>query len=200
MKFTDLNRISKLFFGTIDIAKELSITQESARITAVRYTKKKLLIRLKRDLYILPSRFDKLKEEEIFHVANILQTPSYISLTTALSYYNITTQQQRNYIESIGLKRTRTFEINQLNFSFSLIKKSLYTGFGLNDNYFIATPEKALADSIYLSSLKKYNCDFNAINFSKIKLKTVNEYLLKTNSHVLSYWKNICRTYKIWKH
>ena len=49
--------------------------------------------------------------EQKFIIANIYQVPSYISLMTALDYYEITTQMQRDFIESVILKRTVTKEI-----------------------------------------------------------------------------------------
>ncbi|MFZ1290260.1 MAG: hypothetical protein WAR79_09220 [Melioribacteraceae bacterium] len=194
-----LNNSAKLLLNINDIANILCVKRESAKVTAARYYKKSSLIRLKKDLYITKTKFDNLKEEQFFQIANFLQTPSYISLTTALSYYNITTQQQSNFIESIALKRTKNVSINNIEFTYTLIKKNIYQGFHLNNNFFIALPEKALADAIYLTSLVKYNCDFDAIDFNKINANTVFDYLKNTNKKTILFWEKLCKTYKIWK-
>ena len=97
MRAFELNRIEKLYFSTNDIAKALSITPESAKVTAFRYAKAKIITKIKKDIYTLSHKIPFLTEEELFKLANIIQTPSYISLTTALSYYNISTQQQRDF-------------------------------------------------------------------------------------------------------
>ncbi|MFA4924745.1 MAG: hypothetical protein WC557_11175, partial [Ignavibacteriaceae bacterium] len=167
------------------------------KVTATRYTRKGILVRLKKDFYIAANKFEQLTEKDFFRLANIIQVPSYISLTSALSYYNLTTQQLRNTVESLAVKRTKIVKVKNIVFSYSLIKKEFYLGFGLVDNFFIASPEKALADAVYLTSLNKYSFDFEALNFKKINKQKVNEFLQLTNSRTLLFWEKICRRYKI---
>jgi len=197
MNLEKLTNIEKNLITNYDISKVLSISLESARVTASRYVKKGLLLRLKRELYILPQKFNYLKEEDFFSIANILQTPSYISLTSALSYYNITTQQTQKYIESIGLRRTVSYAVNDVQFNFMRIKKNLYSGFERMENFFIAMPEKAIADSIYLSALGKYNADFDAIDFDKISAKKVSAFINRTNKAAKNLWQKLMRNYKL---
>ncbi len=197
MSFRDLNKSNKLFLSSADIANLLSIDKKSARVTASRYQKKGYLIRLKRDIYITENKFENLSEAETFRLANIIQVPSYISLTTALSYYNISTQLQRDFIESIALKRTKNISIRHFQYVFTKVKKDFYTGFQFKDGYFIAFPEKAIADAIYLSSVQKYNCDFPSVDFKKLNKQKVEKYLKLTNKKTLTFWKNLCKTYRI---
>jgi predicted transcriptional regulator of viral defense system len=197
MKYFELEKSGKLLLTNDDIARRLSIKRNSAKVSAFRYVKMDLLTRIKRDLYVVTNRFNNLTEKEIFSLANIIQTPSYISLTTALSYYNITTQQQRYYIESMAQKRTKNITIKEIEFTYKLIKKRLYCGFDLVNGYFIATPEKAIFDIIYLVSLKRYNCDYNAIDFGKLNKKIIDRYIQNTGEITKKYWEDLCRTYKI---
>ena len=197
MNFFELEKNDKLILSTQDIANILSIKKESAKVAASRYTSKGLLIRLKQDFYITQNKFNNLTEVEFFRLANLLQTPSYISLTSALSYYNISTQQQQKFIESIAIKRAKNIQVKEVEFEFILIKKELYDNFIQKDDFFIALPEKALADAIYLTSLRRYNCDFEAINFKKINKRIVNYIIKKTNSRTIKFWSNLCKTYKI---
>lgn len=192
-----LNNNKKLILSIEDIAEILSISKESAKVTANRYVKQKLLIRIKKNLYITPVKFDNLKENEFFQLANYMQVPSYISFASALSYYNIYTQQLRGVIESAALKRSKTFNVDKIEFRFILVKTIFYTGFVTENNFFIAAPEKALADAVYLSSLGKYNLDFNAIDFGKISKSEVNEYIKLTNSRTKTFWDNLCKRYRI---
>ncbi|HSP87310.1 MAG TPA: hypothetical protein VLN45_04200, partial [Ignavibacteriaceae bacterium] len=171
--------------------------KESAKVTANRYVSNNQLMRLKRNYYITPSKFDKLNEDELFRIANVIQVPSYISLTTALSYYNISTQQIQGVIESAAQKRTKNIKVKNIEFRFVLIKKDLYSDFILEKEFFIATPEKALADAVYLTSLSRYGCDFEAIDFSKVNEQKVNQIIKRTNKKTISFWENICRRYKI---
>ena len=197
MRAFELINSDKFILSIEDIAKLLSIRKESAKVTANRYVKTKQLIRIKRNFYITQADFKKLKEEDYFRLANLLQVPSYISLTSALGYYNISTQQMQGIIESIALKRTRNITIENAEFKFLLIKKDLYTNFILERQFFIATPEKALADTIYLTSLGKYNCDFDAIDFNKLDKQKINQIIELTNSKTKTFWNNLCERYKI---
>ena len=101
-------------------------------------------------------------------MANFLQTPSYISLMTALDYYEITTQIQQNYFESIVLKRTKQVIADDTVFNFTRINKKLYFGFYRVKGFFIAEPEKAFLDAVYLTSIGRYNFDIDSIDFNKL--------------------------------
>jgi len=197
MKSLELNKSSKLFLSVNDIAEILSISKESAKVTASRYVKKNYLIRIKKNFYITSSKFDNLQETDLFKVANFIQTPSYVSLVSALSYYNITTQQQRDFIESVALKRTKSIIVKNISFVYSLIKNDLYEGFELNNDFFIAESNKALADIVYLFSLGRYRCDFDAIDFKKIDKKKVRAFLERTNERTKLVWEKLCLNYKI---
>mgnify|MGYP000107496211 CR=1 FL=1 len=122
MKFNEIIKSDKKFLNIEDISNLLNISLPSAKILASRYSKKGLLIRLKRNLYITYFNWQKLKLEDFFEIGNLLQIPSYISLTTALSYYGLTTQQTQNYIELIAQKRSRDRQF-YLQRNFSLLKE-----------------------------------------------------------------------------
>jgi predicted transcriptional regulator of viral defense system len=168
MKILQLRQINKKYFNLRQLANALKISVPSARVLASRYVKNGILIRIKRDLYILSEQWDFLSLEEKFQLANLIQTPSYVSLLTALSYYEISTQIQQEFIESVAIKRTKQVEVNNSIFNFSKLKNELYFGFVRKQGFFIAEPEKALLDAFYLMGLKKYTLDVDTIDFEKI--------------------------------
>lgn len=197
MNLKKLQNLEKLYFSSNDIARELKISRKSAQVTASRFISSGELFRLKRDIYILPQTLKSASEEEVFSMANILQTPSYVSLTSALCFYNLTTQQLVDYVESVGLKRTINFEVGNFLFNFKKIKEEFYLGFQRQENFFIALPEKALADSIYFSSMGTYNTDFEAIDLSKFNRRKVEEYLKLTNKTAINLWQKLIKNYKL---
>ncbi|MEW6508821.1 MAG: hypothetical protein AB1432_13860 [Bacteroidota bacterium] len=197
MNIKKLLNIDKLYFNANDIAALLSIDYKSAQVTASRYVTRNILVRLKRDCYILPQRMKNSSETELFQLANILQTPSYVSLTSALSYYNITTQQTRNYLESVCLKRTNLFKTYDIEFAYSKINKVFYFGFQKVENFFIAFPEKALADSIYLTAIGRYKADFDAIDFQKINCDKVSSIIKNSNAAVKNLWQKLMKNYNL---
>lgn len=197
MRTNELNKIDKLLFSIEDISKSLSISKESAKVTANRYVKQNFLIRVKRNYYITASNFEKLNEPDLFRLANLIQVPSYISLTCALSFYGVSTQQLQDVIESISLNRTKIYNVKKITFQYFKLKKPFYSNFIRNDNIFIATVEKSLADAIYLTSIGKYNCDFDAVDFSKINKSEITNLLTSTNEIAINFWSKLCKRYKI---
>lgn len=168
MKLNELRNIQKLYFSYEELAGALNISPASARVAASRYVRQGLLIRVKRNLYILRETWEKAGREETFLIANMGQVPSYISLLTALDYYELTTQVQRNFFESIAVTRTKEIRIDQTIFTYTRINEELYFGFGRENGFFIASPEKALLDAFYLMSYGRYFLDLSAVNADRL--------------------------------
>ncbi|MEJ2537370.1 MAG: hypothetical protein P8048_10030, partial [Calditrichia bacterium] len=141
-----------------------------------RYVNNKILIRPKRGIYILRQKWEYFSREQKFEIANLLQVPSYISLVTALDYYQITTQMQQSFIESVAIKRTKEVEVDGSIFNYSKLNQDFYKGFIKQNNFFIATPEKALLDACYLMSFGRYKFDVSAIDPAKLDLNLLVSY------------------------
>ena len=190
MRYFQLREIKKLYFGYKDIVRTLGISLNSAKITAHRYAKQGMTIRVKRNIYILKERWVSLDREQKFIIANIYQVPSYISLMTALDYYEITTQTQRDFIESIALKRTARKEIEETVLNYTKISPDIYGGFLKKQGFFIAEPEKAFLDAVYLMSFGRYSLDIPSIDFSKLDVKKIERmsrsFPLKTRNFLLN--------------
>jgi hypothetical protein len=101
-------------------------------------------------------------------VANFLQVPSYVSFQTALAHHEVTTQVQRDYIESAALKRSRRLEIQGVAFCYHRLQPSLYFGFERRNGVFVATKEKAFLDAAYLHSFGRYGLDFSALDTDRL--------------------------------
>jgi len=168
MDLIKLRNIKKFYFGYEELARTLDITEASARVTASRYVKMGLLMRIKRNLYMRRESWDTATKEDKFIIANLGETPSYISLMTALDYYNITTQLQRDFFESIAVQRTKVIGVEETVFRYSKISPSLYFGIERKNGFFIASPEKALLDAVYLSSYGRYALDLPSIDSKKL--------------------------------
>jgi len=191
MNFYKLDKIDKPCFGIEDIARVLGISNDSAKVAGNRYVKQGLLIRLKRNVYLTRENWRTLTREQQFSLANNLQSPSYISLMTALDYFGITTQIQRDFIESVAVQRSAERVISQTVFNYSKIKRNLYFGFVRYNDFFIATPEKAFIDAVYLSSLGRYSLDIasldlHTLNIEKIK-QMADNFPEKTKMRLLEY-------------
>jgi predicted transcriptional regulator of viral defense system len=97
----------------------------------------------------------KMDEFRLFYVANLLYSPSYISLETALSFYGFIPEAVYS-ITSVSSKKTQSFQTRYASLSYKKIKSSLFWGYRLmeRDNFVIkfAEPEKAVLDYFYLNS------------------------------------------------
>jgi predicted transcriptional regulator of viral defense system len=168
MKALQLRNIEKLYFGYEEIARTLNISLSSARVAVSRYVKAGFLIRLKRNVYVLHEKWAAMSLEQKFAIANLIQVPSYVSLMTALNYYEITTQLQQDFIESVAVKRSNEIEIENTIFHYVKTKPELYFGFTRTQGFFIADPEKAFVDALYLQSLGRHSLDVSSIDFQRL--------------------------------
>ncbi|MBU0503270.1 MAG: type IV toxin-antitoxin system AbiEi family antitoxin domain-containing protein [Candidatus Omnitrophica bacterium] len=191
MNYTKIRQLNKLYFNYRDISRAFRISLGSSRVAATRLVKSGDLTRIKRNFYVLSQKWNSSSLEERFILANLIQVPSYISLMTALSYYEVTTQVQRDFIESVVYYRTKLVEVMDSSFNYSKINRKLYFGFVKLKGFFIATAEKAFLDAFYLKSLRKYNFDITSVDFNKLNMKLIvsmaGKYPLLTRKLLLKY-------------
>ncbi len=192
MSIARLGAIKSVFFASADAARALGVSEASARLACHRYFKKGYLVRPKRDVYVLADKWKRLENPELYALANWLQVPSYVSFQTALSYHQATTQVQRDFIESAAVTRTKTLETGNITFRYMKLDRKLYFGFKRAEGFFMAGPEKAFLDALYLMSLARYRLDMSALDlqkFNRRKLKTMSHFFSKPTRELL---KKIC--------
>ena len=117
-----------------------------------RWVRKGYLVRLRQGYYAFPEY--KESKEFILYFANKIYKPSYISLYTALSFYGIIPEAVPQ-ITSVTTLKTNTFSNDFSEYSYKNIKPELMFGYELREmeggrRIMFATPEKALADLLYL--------------------------------------------------
>ena len=166
-----------LDFCIQDISRNRNITEGSARVWCTREVKKGNIFRLKNNFYITREQWLLSKKNEKYSLSNRVQTPSYISLSSAISYYELSTQMYRGSIEAIAQKRTITYAIQDTRFEYHLVNEKYYHGFIRKNGFFIAAAEKALVDILYLVSLGRYAFDFSSLEIDKLNIDSLNEYL-----------------------
>ncbi len=193
-KYSKLRKLRDgLIFTVEDVEDLLGIRHESARVLCTRYVKNGLFIRLKRNLYILPERWEDLSRENFLRISNLLQVPSYISFITALSLYEVTTQVQRDFFESAASKRSVSFKIEGVRFNYYKIKRKYYFDFVKEGDIFVATKEKAFLDSAYLYSFGKYKIDFSSLDLDKLDKNRIKKLLKLYPEKTGGIVRKICR-------
>ena len=113
------------------------------------------LISIRRGLYITGPKMDLLTPEP-FLIANHLRGPSYVSLESALSYWNMIPERAYE-ISSVTIKTSKLYKTPVGRFSYQKLKTPYYS-YGIKNiecspkqTMLIASPEKALCDKIVLT-------------------------------------------------
>ncbi|EFD92375.1 MAG: hypothetical protein BJBARM5_0892 [Candidatus Parvarchaeum acidophilus ARMAN-5] len=88
---------------------------------------------------------------DAYEIAANIVYPSYISVMSAFRYYDITTQEPA-VIEVIALRSHKKVKIGAVSVSFTKFKKERFFGYKKYGNVFVATPEKAIVDALYLGN------------------------------------------------
>lgn len=118
------------------------------------WTRAGKLLQLRRGIYAFPPPY--MGEQPLQYViANRLVHPSYISLQSALSYYGLIPEHVAS-VTSVTTGRPVTLRNDFGRYMYRHIKKEFYFGFrnwqlSQTQSAFIATPEKAILDLIYLT-------------------------------------------------
>ncbi|MCE5211814.1 MAG: type IV toxin-antitoxin system AbiEi family antitoxin domain-containing protein [Deltaproteobacteria bacterium] len=175
---TELQELSRNTCFTLeDVAQSLGIQTASARVLCSRYVRQGMLVRLKNGFYTTAWKWENLNRQDFFKIANILQVPSYISLMSALAYYDVTSQVQKSYQESICLKRSIVYNVREAVFNYIKLQEQYYGDFVKTDGIFIASKEKAFMDAAYLYSFGKYRFDIDSLDIKKLDMKKLKNIL-----------------------
>ena len=143
-------------------------------------------------------------EEILYKVSNQIYYPSYISLESALSYYNLIPETIYG-ITAISTRKTYHFSTYLGEFYYRSIKPSLFFGYNLikikNIYIKMASIEKTLLDYFYLHPDLQTVADFDSLRVNQEELieqsyeNTFYEYLDKFKQKSLTN-----RVNKFWRH
>ena len=90
-------------------------------------------------------------ENILFWVANKLYLPSYISMETALAYYQLIPEITYG-ITSVSTRRTYQFDTPLTHFTYRTLSKHLFFGYDIHqDTVKFSSMEKAILDFLYLN-------------------------------------------------
>ena len=162
------DELKPFYHKTFRIEELKNYFNESAamiRTQLSRLCKRKKLIRLKKNLYTFPDF-----HPDILLMGQQMGSPSYYILETALSLYGIIPEGATTYT-LITSKKTQRYHNEFGTFTYRHLSPSLFLGVEKRaDGVFMAVPEKALLDYLYLNSRKMkpdFEC-FKAERFDEL--------------------------------
>jgi predicted transcriptional regulator of viral defense system len=124
------------------------------RLQLLRWTKAGRVYQLRRGLYALAPPFQKVKPHA-FLIANRMVRGSYVSTQSALAHYDLIPEHVP-VVTSVTTGRRARWDTPLGHYDFRHIKTELFRSYrsvelGEGLHAFVATPEKALIDLIYLT-------------------------------------------------
>jgi len=119
-----------------------------------------------------------------FEIANYIYNPSYITLESALSYYGILSQFPYT-ITSVTTRKSNIYNVLNKEYKYSQIKSTFFKGYKMVDGFLIATPEKAILDSIYFSLKGLVNIDFADLDLGVVDIKKLELIISETKDERL---------------
>ena len=169
MKTTEFNDyLYRNNIHVFTIADAAKIIGKPKAYTSLFLFRNKSLKRAERGIYYT-------KEATEYEIASNIVYPSYISLISALRFYNLT-EQIPNVIYVVTTKRHKPIEdLNGYVVEFRNIKKERMFGYRKVDGAFVADPEKAVIDMVYLNLFREYADE--VLEGGKINLSTLSKYI-----------------------
>ncbi|BFN37495.1 hypothetical protein [Fidelibacter multiformis] len=124
------------------------------RVQINRWVRDGKVIRIHKGLYTLAEPYRKVNPHP-FYIANMLKKASYVSLQSALSWYGLIPEFVPSFT-SITTGRPQSMDTPLGRFDFRHVSKKYFWGYEQHKlsngiHAFIASPEKALLDLIYLT-------------------------------------------------
>jgi len=198
MIFQEFQKIlyNQKVFSTRDIAKEWPGFNY---VNLVNWQEKGYLIKLRNTWYAFPGALQS--EADLYFAANRLRKPSYISLETALRYYNWIPESVFS-ITSITTAKPAEWSTPVGHFSYRSIQPGLFFGYqpvkSGNSGFNIAEPEKTLLDFLYFHPEISETLDFEGLRLNKeeinkrINLNRLDTYLALIDSPTLEKrWRSL---------
>lgn len=131
------------------------------------WQRKRYLKKITRGYYVFSDT--EINENTLYIIANEIYNPSYVSLESALSHYNLIPEGVYS-VTSVSSKKTVSLKTPLSEFIYKKIKPELMFGYGLVDyrghNFKIAEIEKAVLDYFYVNSNLKNDNDFFEMRFN----------------------------------
>lgn len=174
-----LTSLNKAYFTSADLEKITGLAKNSLKVAIYRLVKKGLLAKIKRGVFQLA-----FSPVDVKKIANQLYYPSYLSFESALSQYGILSQIP--YAETFATpKRSKKITLWETQVEYRQLQKELFFGYVLANGIYIAEPEKAILDQLYLVSRGKTVVNIEELDLRDIDKKKLDFYAKKFPVYIM---------------
>ena len=201
MKYVRLRQLFKDFtvFSVNDI-RQIEPSFHRRRLNE--WQSKGYLKKVIKEYYIFAEK--PIHQRVLFEIANRIYKPSYISLETALSYYQLIPESVFGNT-SISTRRTYNFRTVLGDFRYRTVKPDIFWGYEIiayeKSVYKMAEPEKAVLDYLYMNKHLRSKADFESLRFNEeMFFQRIDLEKLKVYSHKVAQKTLIKRLNRFLQH
>lgn len=173
-----LEQTGKTFFNISDLKKFYAGDKKSLKVLLSGWKQRDMIYNLGKGYYSVNSA-----GVDYLQLATVAAPFSYVSFEYALYYYNLI-DQVPSVITLATKGRSKKLNMGNQTFEYSHLKEDLFFGYDLINKVYIASPEKALADLIYLIARGKRLVELDSLDISKINKNKLNSILKKFPQYV----------------
>ena len=179
-------------FSIADIVKECA---DFNYVNIVNWQEKCYLIKIRNTWYTFS---DVLKNEaDLFLISNLMRRPSYVSLETALRYYNWIPESVFS-ITAVTTQKPTSWNTPLGKFTYHSFQPRMFWGYQVAEGFNIADPEKTLIDWLHFNSNKIETADFEGMRFNRdeiglrVDVRRMERYLQQIDSPTLEMrWRRL---------
>ncbi len=162
--------LNKPCFSPADLEKILGQKRPALYVTLNRLVRYGVLVRLRQGVYQAA-----LQAADFARIANQLVYPSYLSFESALSRHGILSQVPYA-LTFATTRRSRSMVLGDTAVEFRQLKPELFFGYVLQGGLYVAEPEKALLDQLYMVSRGLSSLTWEALELSALDLERLRTY------------------------
>ena len=180
-----LERLNKPFYSIADLEKITGLPRKSLYVTLRRLVDRGILERIGPGVYRLFT--SKSSAEKI---AALLYMPNYLSFESLLSRYGVLNLVPYT-ITFATTRKTKRITLLGRDIEYRQIKKGLFWGYEIKGGIYVAKPEKAFLDLVYIASKGIASLDLDELDTKKLASKKVKEFSKKFPIYTQEYLKNL---------
>lgn len=184
-----LKKINKDFYSVTDLEKISGLKRKSLLVKLSRLGSNSEITRIIKGYY---QTVEKTIDIEKF--ISQVYALCYVSFESALAKFGILNQIPYTLTIATAGKPKKIQFLNK-EIEFRKLKKELFFGFELTDGIYIARPEKALLDQLYLVSKGKAVLDLDELNLKNLKRTLFLEYVKKYPKNTQELAKKIVENF-----
>jgi predicted transcriptional regulator of viral defense system len=180
-----LEELNKPFYSIADIEKITALSRKSLYVMVKRLVEKGVLERINRGIYRLFT--SKVSVEK---VAASLYMPNYLSFESSLSRYGVLNLVPYT-LTFATIRKTKRLTIEGRDVEFRQIKRDLFWGYKMEGGIYVAKPEKAFLDLLYLASRGVASLELDELDLKKLSLPLVEKLSKKFPEYTQRYLEKL---------